>query len=224
MDAARARGFRPANELEIVEGCPHDVSHLAKLIPRNPRNRIEIYPQLVGMVEVVGANRMRVQLETGEVSHPDEGGSVARHHLFCRPTRWKRQRDHLDPWWSRLRRALLKEEIALDAVRIAHEDVGSAARALQRSWRDGDVIARQIELCVAGLRKQHLVRIRDRDPATRNSETLLIGGARHPVTITKLGPSYSVRIVMAGSMLAARKAGRRLPLTTMLNARMPALA
>ena len=49
----------------------------------------------------------------------------------------------------RLRRALLVEELAADAVRIAHEHVRPSAGAAQRAVGDGEVVAREIELGVA---------------------------------------------------------------------------
>ena len=83
------------------------------------------------------------------------------------------------------RRPLLIEELAADAVRIAHQHVRPAARALQRALGDREVVAREIELGVARLREQHLARIGDRHFASRDGEELLFGRARHALTITK---------------------------------------
>ena len=55
---------------------------LAHLLPFDTRHRIEIDTQLVGMIEVLGADGMRMQLEAGEVGHPRERGRRARHDLF----------------------------------------------------------------------------------------------------------------------------------------------
>ncbi len=66
--------------------------------------------------------------------HTKAAGSL-RHDLFGRPARRKLQLDDLQPRRPRLRRPLLKEELAADAVRIAHQDVGPAAGALQRTLR-----------------------------------------------------------------------------------------
>ncbi len=67
------------------------------------------------------------------------------------------QRDDLDPRRPRLGRALLVEELAADAVRIAHEHVRPAAGAAQRAVGHGEVVAHEVELGVAGLGKEHLV-------------------------------------------------------------------
>jgi hypothetical protein len=63
--AARARGFRPADEAEVVEGGAHDARHVPDLRPRDARHGVEVDAQLVRMIEIVGADRMRVQLEVG---------------------------------------------------------------------------------------------------------------------------------------------------------------
>ena len=103
------------------------------------------------MVEIVGAHRVRVQLEAGEVGHPRERRGVARHHFFGAAAGRKAQRHHLDPGRPRLRRALLEEELAVDAVRIAHQHVGPAARGAQRAVGHGEVVAHEVELGVARL-------------------------------------------------------------------------
>ena len=108
------------------------------------------------MIEVVGADRMRVQLEAREIGHPHQGGRLVRHDLFGRAPGGEPQRDALEPWRARLRRALLEEELAADAVGIADQDVGPAAGSLQGSLGHSDVVAREIELGVAGLREQDL--------------------------------------------------------------------
>ena len=53
--------------------------HLAHLRPLDAGHRIEVHPQLVGMVQIVGADRMRMQLEAGEVGEPGQCRRVARH-------------------------------------------------------------------------------------------------------------------------------------------------
>ena len=115
------------------------------------------------MIEVFGAHRVRVQLETSEVREPGERRRVARHDLLRDAARREAQLDHIDPGRAALGRALLIEVLAFDAVGIAHEHVRAAAGAAQRSFRDGDVVAREVELGVLRLREQHLVRVRDRD-------------------------------------------------------------
>jgi hypothetical protein len=131
------------------------------------------------MIEIVGAHRVRVQLEAREVGHPEQCGGVARHNFLRRPSGRKPERDDLDPRQARLRRALLKEKLAAGAVRIPHEDIGPSAGAAQRAVGDSEVVARQVELGVSGLRKENLSGIRDRDLATGSRQQCSLGGLRH---------------------------------------------
>ena len=69
-------------------------------------------------------------------------------------------------------RALLIEELAADAVRIADEDVRSVPRGVQRSIGHREVVADQIQLRVAGLGEQHLAGIGDRDLTAGDNQPL----------------------------------------------------
>jgi hypothetical protein len=78
-----------------------DLAHHARdrddLRPLHAGHGIEVDAQLVGMVEVLRAHRVRVQLEAAEVRHPGQRGRVARHDLLRVAARGKRSADHLDP-------------------------------------------------------------------------------------------------------------------------------
>ncbi len=132
------------------------------------------------MIEILGAHRMRMQLEAGEVRHPGQRRGVARHDLLgacgrtesCSAT----TSIHGGP---RLRRALLVEELAVDAVGIAHQHVRPAAGAAQRAVGDGEVVAHEIELGVTGLGKENLAGIADRDFCAVYDEDLLVGLGGH---------------------------------------------
>ena len=64
-----------------------------------------------------------------------------------------------------------------DAVRVAHEDVGTSAGGAQGAARHLDVIAREIELRVSRSRKEHLARIGDRDLVTVDDERLVVAAS-----------------------------------------------
>jgi hypothetical protein len=74
-------GLGPAGEPEVTERTLDHLRHLAYLLPLDARDGIEVDPQLVGMVQVLGADRMRVQLEAGEVAQPGQRRRVPRHDL-----------------------------------------------------------------------------------------------------------------------------------------------
>ena len=125
-----------------------------------------------------------MQLEAGEVGHPGQRRGIARHDLLGGPARREPQRDHFYPVGSRLRRPLLVEELAVDAVRIADEHVRPPAGGAQRAIGDREVVAHEIELRVASLREKHLARVGDRDFPARNRQQLMFDPARHAPIVT----------------------------------------
>ena len=160
-----------------------DAGHLEDLAPGDAGDGIEIDAQFVGMVEVFGAHRMWVQLETGHVGHPRERGGVPRHEFVGAAARRKAQRDDLGPGRPRFGRALLVEEFALDAVRIADEDVGASAGRAQGAVGDREVVADEIQLGVAGVGKEHLRGVGDRHFAAGGDDDFLgrFAGMARPI-------------------------------------------
>ena len=179
MHPARSGCLGPADQPEIGERRADHSGDLANLFPLDAGHGIEIDAQLVGMIQIAGTDRMRMELEAGEVGHPHERGGVARYDFFGGPARWETERDHLYPVGPRFRRALLIEKLTAGAVRIADEDVRTPARALERARRNREVIAREIELGMAALREQYLGGIRDRDLAAGNLQQFLFLRRRH---------------------------------------------
>jgi hypothetical protein len=114
------------------------------------------------MVEIVGADRMWMQLEARKVGHPCKGCRIPRHDFLCCATGWKVERDHVDPGRTGSWSPFLIEKLAADAVGIAYENVGPVPCGAQRTVGHGQVVSNEVSLGVAGLRKQHLLRIRDR--------------------------------------------------------------
>jgi hypothetical protein len=87
MYAARPRRLWPANETNIVQRRTDDARNLLKLAPLDARHWIEIDPQFVGMVEIVGTDGMRMKFETCKIGHPRKRGGVAWHEFFRCPSR-----------------------------------------------------------------------------------------------------------------------------------------
>ena len=136
VQAARAGGLRPAGEPEVGQRLVDDARDLPDLRPLDARHRVEVDAQLVGMLEVVGAHRVRVQLEAGEVGHPGEVGRMARHDLVGAAAGREADRGDLEPLGPLGRRALLEEELAADAVRVADQHARAPAGAAQRAFGD----------------------------------------------------------------------------------------
>src|SRR3990172_7164215 len=85
VDPAAARCLGPADETDGVERLARDESDGADLRPGDARHGVEVDPQLVGVIEVVGADRVRVEIDTAEVRHPGETGVVGAGDLRGRP-------------------------------------------------------------------------------------------------------------------------------------------
>ena len=114
VHAARAGGLRPADEAALVEHLARDERDVDGLCrPADARHRVEIDAQLVGMLEVVGAHRVRVQVDAAEVDDPQELRRVAHDDLVapCGPT-GSESVDRLDPVGVLVGRALLEERLA----------------------------------------------------------------------------------------------------------------
>ena len=163
VEAAGPRCLRPADEADIFEDLPGRKGDLADLLPPHTGHRVQVHAQLVRMIEIIRPDRMRVEVDAAEVDDPGKGGVVAHNDLVGCPTRREPQLDGVDPGWAGLRRALLEEELALGSVDEPLQRHRSTRHTAQRTVRDGDVVANQIGLGVAGVRKEHLLRVADRD-------------------------------------------------------------
>ena len=178
---------------------------LADLRPLDARHRIEIHAQFVGVIEIVGAHRVRMQLQAGEVGHPQQRGGIAWHDLVGAAAGRKAQRHHLDPWRPRFRSALLIEELPVDAVGVAHEHVGTPARPAQRAVRHREVIAREIQLGVAVARKEHFLRVGDGDLAIPGADHFLCSFRRH---VSRASQSSAKRIGISARHAQGHSRGR----------------
>src|SRR5207244_7378387 len=108
--------------------------------------RIEIDAQLVRMIEILRAHRMRMEIDAPEVDDPGQLRRVAQDDLARSPARGKLQLYDLDPERPRFGRALLEEELALRAVDVPLERHRPPARSAQRARRDREVVTDQIDL------------------------------------------------------------------------------
>ncbi len=172
VDAARAAGLRPPGALHVVEHRAHDAGGLDNLLPPDARHRIEIDAQLVRVIEIGGARRVRVQVDAPEVHDPRELRGVGDDDLVGGAPRGKRERDRLDPVGVLLRRALLEERRpsrAVDETLQRHRPVRDAAHG---PVGDGEVITDEIALRLPGLGKEDLARIGHHDLATGDAEDL----------------------------------------------------
>ena len=121
---------RRPSSLEQRLHLQRDAAHVG---PRDARPRIEIDAQLVGMIEIAGAHRVRMQLDAAEVDDPREAGRVVDDDLLGGAPRRKRQRHRAQPRRPVVGRALLIEGLALGAVDEALEHDRPIADAGERA-------------------------------------------------------------------------------------------
>ena len=112
VHAARAGRLRPAGQIEVLQDGTGHRGDFLYLLPFDSGHRVEIDAQFVGMLEVFGAHRMRVQLEASKIGEPGERRRVTRYDFLGRAPRRKAQFDHLDPGRPALGRPLLIEVLA----------------------------------------------------------------------------------------------------------------
>ena len=162
VEAARAGGLRPRGEPVVLQHLLGHQGDLDDLPPVDAGHRVEVDAQLVGVVEVLGQHRMRVEVDAAEVDHPGQRGGVADHHLLGRAARGVVQLRHLDPVGPARRCPLLEERLLVDALHEALEDHRPAGDPAQRAVRHREVVVDQVELGVPARREDHLVRVGDR--------------------------------------------------------------
>ncbi len=73
----------------LDEQRSHFERYLAHVVPAHAWAGIEIDPQLVGMLQIGAAHRMRMQLHAAQVDDPSQAGRVVDDHFFGSATRWK---------------------------------------------------------------------------------------------------------------------------------------
>ena len=89
VHAARAAGLRPAAKPSFLQQRFHLHRDTAHVGPLDAGPRIEVDPQLVGMLEIAGAHRMRMQLDAAEVHDPGQAGRVVDDDFFRGAARGK---------------------------------------------------------------------------------------------------------------------------------------
>ena len=126
------------------------------------------------MIEIDGADRMRIQVDATEIDDPGELRRIPDHDLLRGAPGWKRQLDRLDPLRPRARRALLEEGLTFRAVDEALERHRPARYPAQGALGHGHVVANQVELGVARLRKEDFVGVADRDLTAGDLEDFVL--------------------------------------------------
>jgi hypothetical protein len=89
------------------------------------------------MVQIGGADRMRMQLDTPEVDDPCQPRGIVNHYLFGGAAGRKGEDHGPQPGWAIGGGALLVESFGLRAVDEAFEHDRAIANSVQRARRNG---------------------------------------------------------------------------------------
>ena len=130
----------------VLEHLPGDQGDVEDLPPVHAGHRVEVDAQLVGVVEVLGQHRMRIEVDAAEVDHPaSPAASRSTASLadvpeayFSSATSIQSGRFSGARFW--------KKASCVDALDEAFEDHRAARDAAQRAVRDGEVVADQVQL------------------------------------------------------------------------------
>ena len=138
--------------------------------PRIACARVEADEHVVRPLDLVHAAVPRVQVDAAEVGDPGEAGRV-RHHREVRGASapGKPDVDGLEPVRVRVRNALLVEEVALDAVRIAEHLHRPPRDVRKQELREVDVVVDEVTLGEPALGKEDLVELGELDVVAADS-------------------------------------------------------
>ena len=129
VDAARPGRLGPTHEADRLERLAADHRHVADLRPTHTRHRVQVHPQLVWVVQVVGADGVWIEVDAAQVHDPGESSRVVHHDLRGRAPGRKGQFRLADPVGRVVRRALLEEGLFADTVHESLEGHRPATHA-----------------------------------------------------------------------------------------------
>ncbi len=159
VDPLRARGLGVAAQPVLGQHVAHHHRRPPHRVPGDPRRRIEVDAQLVGMVEVAAARRPRVEVDDAEVDGPDEVGLVVGHELLGGAPGREVDGRGLEPVRHLLRHALLPDGLFHDPVDEALHDRRALANVHEHGIGGGHVVLGEVELRPAGLGEVDLGRV-----------------------------------------------------------------
>ena len=97
VHASRPRRLGPADQPEILEHIARHHRDVTNLRPRHAGNRIQVDPQLVRVIQVLGTDGMGIEVDATQVDDPGQLRGIAHHDLFRGPAGGKRELNRLDP-------------------------------------------------------------------------------------------------------------------------------
>ena len=111
-----------ADQPVVFEHLARDQRDVEDLAPVDPGHRVEVDAQFVGVVEIVGPHRVRVEIDAAEVDRPDQPRRVVQNGFLGRGARRVLELGDVDEVRPLLRGPFLEDRLLLDALDEAFED------------------------------------------------------------------------------------------------------
>jgi hypothetical protein len=86
VDAPGAGGLRPSSEAQIGEHFAHEVRRLANTVKAHPGSGIQIHAQFVRVIQIVGPDRVRVEIDAAQIHEPGKLRQIGHDDLVRRPS------------------------------------------------------------------------------------------------------------------------------------------
>jgi hypothetical protein len=166
VDAAVARGLRPAGEVELVQDFVHDARDGLGVGERRAGLRVDIDAELVRVIHVRAPRRPGMEVDRAETRGPGHVRDLGHAELVRVPAGRKSDPRDLDPVGPLLGHPLLVDGLALGAAGMALELRRTLVQRAHDSLADGDVVLDVVELRLAALGEVDLVGVRHLDGAT----------------------------------------------------------
>ncbi len=146
MHAAGAAGLGPAAEPEFFEEGFYFEGNAPDVGPLDARSRVEVDAEFIGVVEIAGADRVRMQFHAAEIDDPGEAGGVIDDDFFGGAAGGEGEGRRAEPVGMVGGCALLVEGLGFGSVDEALEDDGAVANAEEGAGGDGLVVTDEVEL------------------------------------------------------------------------------
>jgi hypothetical protein len=156
-----ARRLRPALEADLLQHLTHDGGDPLPVREGRARLRVDVDPELVGMLDVGPPRGPGVEVDRAEIRRPGDLRHLGDAELVGMPSRREGDARRLDPFRSLLRHALLVDRLSFGSVRVALELRGALVERSHDPVGDTEVVADVVELRLSPHRVEDLVRVRD---------------------------------------------------------------
>ena len=175
---------------------------------------VQVDAELIGVVDVGGADGPGVEVDAAEVGDPGEVCGVIDDHEVGGAAAGEGDVGGLDAGGQVGGRALLEERLFGNAVDEALEDHRAVSDAAEGALGDGEVVADEVQLGITGGREVHLAGVGDRNLAAGSFDGY--GAVRHGWQYSRAAGvqrvrMYSIMSTLSGAWPRAVRAAQTSP-------------